>query len=77
MKLSLSILRRMRNVSETSYRRYQNTFLFSIIFSSENRTIYEIMWKEYGRAGQATDDNMEHAHLHAGYLTVQTQTQNM
>jgi hypothetical protein len=28
----------------------------------ENHTIYEIMWKKYCRAGQATDDNMAHAH---------------
>ena len=28
--------------------------------SSENRAVYEIMWKKYCRAGQATDDNMAH-----------------
>ena len=33
------------------------TFLFS-----ENRAVCEIMWKKYCRAGQATDDNMAHAH---------------
>jgi len=27
-----------------------------------NRPIYEIMWKKYCRAGQATNDNMTHAH---------------
>ena len=25
----------------------------------ENRAVYVIMWKKYGRAGQATDDNKE------------------
>jgi len=25
---------------------------------SENCTVYEIMWKKYGRAGQATDENV-------------------
>jgi len=24
---------------------------------SENRAVYEIMWKKYGRYSQATDDN--------------------
>jgi len=28
----------------------------------ENCAVYEIMWKKYCRAGQATDDNMAHAH---------------
>jgi hypothetical protein len=27
-----------------------------------NRAVYEIMWEKYCRAGQATDDNMVHAH---------------
>jgi len=30
-------------------------FMFSI---SENRAVYEIMWKNMVRAGQATDDNI-------------------
>jgi len=28
----------------------------------ENRAVYEIIWKKNCRAGQATDDNMAHAH---------------
>jgi hypothetical protein len=28
----------------------------------ENHAIYDLTWKKYGRAGQATDDNMTHAH---------------
>ena len=32
-------------------------------FFPENRAVYEIMWKKYGTAGQATDDNMAHAHF--------------
>jgi len=31
-------------------------------FFFENRAFYEITWKKYCRAGQATDDNMAHAH---------------
>jgi hypothetical protein len=36
--------------------------LFSITFFPENRVFYETMWKKNCRAGQATDDNMAHAH---------------
>ena len=36
--------------------------LCSVIFFSENRAVYEIMWKKYCRAVQATDDNMAHSH---------------
>jgi hypothetical protein len=35
---------RMRNVSEKSFRENQNTLLCSRTFS-ENRAVYEIMWK--------------------------------
>jgi hypothetical protein len=31
-------------------------------FSFENCAVHEIMWKKYCRAGEATDDNMIHAH---------------
>jgi urease gamma subunit len=34
--------------------------VFSNFF--ENRAVYEIMWKEHCRAGQAVDDNMAQAH---------------
>jgi len=30
---------------------------------SENLAVYEIVWKKYGRARQATDGNMAHAHF--------------
>jgi len=35
----------MRNVSDTSYRENQNTHFIFINFFSENRSVYEIMWK--------------------------------
>jgi hypothetical protein len=51
----------MRNVSDKICTENQNThFMFSNFF--ENPAFYEIMWKKYCRAGQATDDNMAHAH---------------
>jgi hypothetical protein len=33
----------------------QNTHFMFINFLSENRAIYEIMWKKYGRTRQVTD----------------------
>jgi len=36
-------------------------FVFNNFFS-ENRAVYEIMWKNIVRAGQATDVNMAHVH---------------
>jgi hypothetical protein len=36
--------------------------LFSVTLLVENLAVYEIMWKKYYRAGQATDGSMAHAH---------------
>ena len=41
--ISRSVLPRMRNVSDKSYR--ENHFRFSIFFFLENRALYEIPWK--------------------------------
>ena len=47
----------MRNVSDKSCRENQNThFVFNDYFP-ENRGVYEITWKKYGTARQATRDN--------------------
>jgi hypothetical protein len=35
--------------------------LCSITFISEHRAVYDIMWKKYGVARQATGDYMAHA----------------
>ena len=43
--ISRSFILRMINVSDKSCRRNQNTLLYSIIFSSESRAVYEIMCK--------------------------------
>ena len=37
-------------------------FHVQYIFFFENRAIYEIMREEYGRANQATEEDMAHAH---------------
>jgi len=44
--ISLSVLPRLRNVSDKICRENQNIyFVFSKFFSSENCAVYEIMWK--------------------------------
>jgi len=55
--ISRSIQLRMRDVSVECNTENQNThFIFSKFFLP-NRAVYEIMWKNILRAGQATDDN--------------------
>jgi hypothetical protein len=51
----------MKNISEKPFKENQNTHIaFSTLF--ENRAIYEIMWENILKAGQATDEDMVHAH---------------
>jgi len=52
----------MRNVSDKSYRENQNTFCVQIFFVFENLAVNEVMWKNVVQQGQATGDNMAHAH---------------
>ena len=44
------------------------------MFSPKNRTIDEIMWKKYGKAGQATDDNKVRRMRLAFWITKATDT---
>jgi hypothetical protein len=53
----------MRNVPDKNCGENQNTHFAISNFFFENRTVYEINVEEYCRAGQATDDNMSHAHF--------------
>jgi hypothetical protein len=63
----------MGNVSNKSCRGNQNTyFIFSKFFFKSFR-LWEYL-EIYFRAGQATDDNMVHCALHAGYLRLQIYT---
>jgi len=48
----------MRNSLDKRCTEIENTF-FPIIFPPENLAFYEIMWKKYNRARQATGDNMD------------------
>jgi hypothetical protein len=47
----------MRSVSDEGCRENQNVFLMFINFVSENRAIYQIMWKSVVES-EATDDNV-------------------
>ena len=75
--ISRSVLLRNRNVSDKSWTENQNPhFVFSNFLFFENRAVCEIMWKniveravhrwKYGACA-----------MNAGYLRLQTQTQNM
>jgi len=50
--ISRSFLLRMRNVSDPSCRGNQNTYFVLNNFFSENRTVYEIMWKNSAQQGK-------------------------
>jgi hypothetical protein len=51
----------MRIFQRKVVEKIQTHFMFNK-FYFENRAVYEIMWKKYCTAGQATDDNLAHAH---------------
>jgi hypothetical protein len=46
----------MRNVSDKFVEKIKTHILYPITFPV-NRAVYDIMWKKYGTARQATDDN--------------------
>ena len=61
--ISRWILRRMRNVSDKSFRENQNThFVFNGFFPRKSCRSWNNVEK-YCRAGHATDDSMAHAHF--------------
>ena len=64
----LTILLRMRNISDNSCRKNQNTFLHSVtfFFVFENHAVYGIIQKKCGTAGRVTNYNMAHAHCTMG-----------
>ena len=52
MIISQSVLLRMRNVSDKSCRENQNTHFTFNNFFSDNRNIYDIMWKNKVQPGR-------------------------
>jgi hypothetical protein len=78
MIIARSVILRMRNSSRKICRENQNThFMFSNFCLRKLRHLWDNVGK-CSRAGQATDDDLYVAcALHAGYLSLQTYTQNM
>jgi len=67
----------MRNVSDKIYRENQNThFVFSKFFFLKTLPFIRYVEK-YCTTGQATIWHYNACALHAGYLRLQTHTQNM
>ena len=65
--ITRSVLLRMRNVCRTKVvQKIKTHILYSITPPPDNLAVYEIMWKNTDRAGQATDDNMAPAHCMLG-----------
>jgi hypothetical protein len=66
--ISRLVLLLARNASDKRCREKQNThFRFNnTFFISQIRAVYEIMWGKKIRTGQATDDDMAHAHCMMG-----------
>ena len=73
--ISRSVLLRVNNVSDKTCRENQNThFMFNNFYFSENRAVYEIMWKKYCTARQSTDDNTIRRMRIACWITKATDT---
>ena len=71
-----SILLRMRNILDKSCRESENTFCS--VTASENCAVYEIMWKNMVEPDRPQMTIQYGAcPSHAGYLRLQTQTQNI
>ena len=69
--ISRSVLLKMRNISNKTCRKNENILHLIYFFLK-----YCFLWnskEKYFRTGQATDDHT----AHAGYLGLQTHTQNM
>jgi len=58
MIIPRSNLLRVKNFSDKIYKENHNTHFILKSFFSDNRAIYEIMWKKYCRIGQVTGGNM-------------------
>jgi len=76
--ISRSIVLRIRNVSDKRCRENQNTHFMFNFFSPESHALYEIMWKNTTEPDKPPMTVQYGAcAFHAGYLSVQTHTQNM
>ena len=76
MAISRWIFVIMRNVSYKVVEKIKTHFMFSN-FSSENRAVYEIMWKNMVELDRPQTTYYGACTLHAGYLWLLTHTRNM
>jgi hypothetical protein len=77
LTISRPFLLRMRNISDKIPRENRNMlFMFNNFFSFENRAAYEITWKTVVEPGRPHVIKGACA-LRAGYLSLETHTQNM
>ena len=61
--VSVAVLLTVRYVTDKSCTENQNThFVSSNFLFRKSCRFYDIMWRKYCRAEQATDGNMAHAH---------------
>jgi hypothetical protein len=77
MVLSRWILPRMRDIWAKVVQKIHTHILYSVTFFSENRALYEIMWKNMVQPDRPRM-TIQHSAcvLYAGYLRLQTHTQN-
>jgi hypothetical protein len=61
MIISISILFRMKNISDRSCKEYQITYFICNLFFFRKSCCLSNNVEQYGRTGQATDDNTAHA----------------
>ena len=61
LTISRSVILRIRNVSDKSYRGKAKHILCSVIFFSEKRVAYEIMWKNIVEPDRPQMTSIAHA----------------
>ena len=64
----------MKNISDKFVEKIKTQVLCSLTLFFENRAVYEIVWKNIVEPQRP---QMTICALHAGYLMLQTRTQNM
>ena len=67
LSVRVSVCLSVRPFQTKVVQKIKTHILCSVTFFFRKSSRYKIMWKKYCRAGQATDDNMAHAHCLLGY----------
>jgi hypothetical protein len=66
----------MGNVSQKFVEKVKTHIFCSIVFFSKRRALYEIIWKKYDRARQATNGNVMRRMRFACWMSKAADTQN-